>query len=145
MTAQEFWDVEGRNWTRFSEFRDGEPPKEINGIPFPTCEFMAGSTAWMRTISQDLRDLGVEDEAELFTTDILSAFWLYEPFHPLHKGAPWYYGDLSGIENADYVVVPKCGFAERIRQIIINDLVESDLTFETVADTPRLALFRIAQ
>lgn len=141
MMAQQFEDDPGDNWARFSFALDREPPTEINGIPFPQCEFLAGSTAWLRTIGEDLIALGVEPGSALFTTDVLASFWFYEPFSPLQGGAPWYYGDLSGIENADYVVVPKCGFAERVRQIIISDIANSGLDFETFADTERVAVF----
>ena len=145
MLAETFLDDPGDPWDPLARVLDRPPSTAIEGIPFPNCEFLAGSVAFLTILGQDLRDLGVEEGATLFTSDILSAFWLYQPFQPLPQGAPWYYGELSGIENADYVVVPKCGFAERVRQIIILELATSDLTFETVAETDRLALFRVVQ
>ena len=145
MKVQSYLDNPGDPWDPLAGVLNRQPPTEIQGIAFPSCEFLAGSVAFLRTLSQDLRDLGVEEGASFFTTDILSAFWLYEPFRPLPEGAPWYYGELSGIGNADYVVVPKCGFAERVRQIMILELATSGLGFETVAETDRLALFRVSQ
>ena len=145
LKAETFLDDPGDAWDGFAEMLDREAPTEIQGIPFPTCEFLAGSVNFLRTLGQDLKAIGVEDGATIFTADILSAIWLFEPFAPLPQGAPWYYGDLSGVGNADYIVVPKCGYAERVRQIIIQDLVGSGLDLEVVAETERLALFRPAQ
>ena len=142
MKAESHFDDPGGSWTQFSDLLDKPEPLAINGISFSACEFRAGSVGWLRTIGADLRDIGVEEGSALFTADILSFFWLYEAYRPLMNGAPWYYGELSGIENADYIVVPKCGFAGRARQIIISDIVEFDLSLETIADTNRVAVFR---
>ncbi|MXQ08731.1 hypothetical protein GQ651_12815 [Alphaproteobacteria bacterium GH1-50] len=145
MKAEQFLDAPGKPWDRYADLMEMPEPTEIAGIPFPNCEFLAGSVNWLRTISTDLRNMGVEEGASLFTADILSAFWLYEPFRPLQNGAPWYYGELSGIGNADYVVVPKCGFAERVRQIIIFELSEAPFDYQVVGENERVALFRIVR
>ena len=82
---------------------------------------------------------------QLFVADLLVAFWLFGPYEPLQGGAPWYYGNLSGLENADYLVVPKCGFVPEARNIIIDELNASDIPLSTVADTELLALFAVGQ
>ena len=64
-------------------------------------------------------------------------------FAPPENGAPWYYGDLSGLDNSDYVLIPKCGFVGRVRSVMIDDLNASDRDFELVRDNDLYALFSV--
>ncbi|MDD9977951.1 MAG: hypothetical protein OXQ30_09510 [Boseongicola sp.] len=79
----------------------------------------------------------------MFTTDILTAFWLFGPFDPLQDGAPWYYGDLSGIENANYVLVPKCSFVDRVFGIMLDELNAADLDLVLVRNNELYALYQV--
>lgn len=143
MLAQTFFDDPGDPWDANADLLDRKAPREIGGIAFPHCEFMAGSVNWFRQLAADLESIGVPESSQLFTTDILGAFWLHGPYEPLKNGAPWYYANLSGIENADYLIVPKCGFAERVRQIIIQDVIDAEIEVDLVGQTERVAVFAL--
>ena len=65
------------------------------------------------------------------------------PLEPLQNGAPWYYGNLSGIENADYVLVPKCNFVARVYGIMLSELEDAKLPMTLVRNNELYALFSL--
>lgn len=143
MTAQVHLDTPGSVWAPYAQVVERPPAPVVGGVSIPHCEILAGTNAWFTEITDDLVAAGIPENSQLFTTDILTAFWLFGPFAPLEKGAPWYYGDLSGIENADYVLVPKCSFVARVQGIMIAELNAADLTLELERDNELYALFSI--
>ena len=62
----------------------------------------------MRDVAADLRAAGLDDDARIFTTDTFGSIWMFGGFPALPGGAPWSYGELSGFDNANYVLVPSC-------------------------------------
>ena len=145
MNADVRLDLPGTIWAKYASKAGREPGLEFQGIAFPQCELAAGSVAWFTEISADLAAAGVPAGSQLFPADNLAAFWLFGPFAPLEKGAPWYYGGLSGVENADYVLIPKCPFVDRHRRIIVDELKEAGTPLTLVRETPDYALFATAQ
>lgn len=143
MTAQVHLDAVSPVWAKYSEDAGREPPLIVGGIELPDCELMAGSQAFFVEIAGDLQAAGIPDDSQFFTADILTAFWLFGPYAPLEGGAPWYYGKLSGLENADYVLVPKCSFISRIRRIMVEDLAAAGVELTPVGDNELYALFTI--
>ena len=55
-------------------------------------------------------------------TDLFSLYWAFGDFKPVKGAAPWYYGGLSGVENADYLVVPMCPGQAMIRDEMLKNL-----------------------
>ena len=143
LTAQVDMDRRIPALSRYSEIVEREPLSEIGGVTLPQCEWMAGPLAYFEVISADLVANGVPEGSQLFTTDILSAFHLFGPFEPLERGAPWYYGNLTGLENADYVLIPKCTFVDRYRRVMIDELLQSDAKLDLVLDNDIYALFTV--
>lgn len=143
MTAEVHLDETSPVWSKYSADAEREPPLEIGGIAFPHCEFLAGAQAFFVEIAADLENAGIPDGSQFFTTDILTAFWLFGPFEPLEKSAPWYYAELSGLENADYVLVPKCSFVSRVHRIMIEELKAANVPLRPVRDNELYALFAI--
>ncbi len=143
MTAQVFKDQEPGPWAKYEERVEREPQPVFQGVTFPNCEWMAGSRAFFDEIAADLGDAGIPDGARLFTTDILIAFWMFGPYAAPKNGAPWYYGAMSGLESTDYVLIPKCGFVNRVRSVMIDDLENSGRTFDLVRDNTLYALFAV--
>lgn len=143
MTAQVFKDQEPGPWEQYEGIVERSPAPEFEGITFPNCEWMAGSRGFFDVLSDDLSRAGIPDGSRLFTTDILAAFWLFGPYMAPEGSAPWYYGDLSGLENSDYVLIPKCGFVTRVRGIMIEDLAASEFDFSLVRDNALYALFEV--
>ena len=68
---------------------------------------------------------------------------MFGPFDTLEGGAPWYYGGLTGLENADYVLIPKCSFVARVRGIMVEDLQTANATYDLVRDNALYALFAV--
>ncbi len=143
MTAQVDLDRELEEWAAYQEVVERAPLYEFEGVTIPQCEWMAGSRAYFERLSTELKADGVVPGSQLFVSDILSAFWLFGDFDVLEGGAPWYYGGLTGLENADYVVIPKCSFVSRVRGIMIEDLQASGAGFDLVRDNALYALFSV--
>lgn len=130
-------------WEKYREPAGREDILEIGGVRFPMCELAAGSHAYMNEVADQLTADGVPPGSQLFSTGLLSAYWLYGDFEPLEHGAPWYYGDLTGLENADYLVIPKCVFVERVRRLVIAELLEAQIPLTLVQDNELYALFTL--
>ena len=145
MTAQVHLDVEGSVWAPQREAAGRAPLPELGGIGFPHCELQAGTLAFFEEIAADLADLRTAGPMQLFTTDILSAFWVFGVGEPLQNGAPWYYGDLTGIENATHVLVPKCTFVSRVHGIMLGELAAADLDLTPVRNTEAYVLYEISR
>lgn len=144
ITAEVYLDEDSLVWSKYSEDAGREPRLEIGGVAIPHCEFLAGSRAFFVEIAADLDRAGIPEGSQFFTTDILTAFWLFGPYEPLSEGAPWYYAELSGLENADYVLVPKCSFVSRVHRIMIDELKAANVQLELVRDNELYALFAIS-
>lgn len=143
MTALVHLDREDPNWARFQTIADRGPLSEFEGITFPYCEWASGSRAYLERVAEELVRDGVTQDAQVLFADSLAGLWLFGPFKPLKGGAPWYYGGLTGLENADYLVIPKCSFVAGLRGIMIEELKSSDYTFSLNRDSELYALFAV--
>lgn len=143
MTAQVFRDREPGPWARYAEVVGRPEEQEFGGVAFPHCEWMAGSRALFEVLSADLERSGIPSGSRLFTADILAALWLFGPWEPTEQAAPWYYGGLTGVQNADFILIPKCAFVGRIRQVVIDELNASGPAVTLERDTDLYALFRV--
>ncbi len=141
MTAIVHQDRMDPNWARYSVMASRDPLVEFEGATFPFCEWAAGSRAYMERVAEDLRDDGLNADSQFLLADGLSGLWMFGPFKPLEDGAPWYYGGLTGLENADYLVVPKCVFVAALRDIIINELKAAKVEVSLIRDTDLYALY----
>lgn len=143
MTAEVYLDQTSPVWAKYATDAGREPELTIGGLTLVQCGLFAGSRAFLVEIAADLKNAGIPAGSQFFTTDSLTVFWLFGPFEPLEKGAPWYYGGLSGLENADYVLVPKCSFVSAYRRIIVEDLKAANVSLDLVRDTELYALFNV--
>ncbi len=143
MTAQVFQDQAPGPWAKYAAEISRPPVTVFEGVTFPSCEWMAGSRAMLETLGNDLTAAGLEPGSRLFTADLLATYWFFAPVSPPEGGAPWYYGGVSGLDNADYVLVPKCAFTSRVRNVILRDLAKSGAEFSLVRDNDLMALFRV--
>ena len=145
MTAQVYRDEEVGPWAKYAGEIGRRPTPEFQGVRFPHCEWMAGSRALLETLGADLAVAGLPEDARLFTADLIAAYWFFAPVSPPQGSAPWYYGKLTGLENTDYVMVPKCAFATGVRNIVLGEMEASDATFTLVRDNALMALFRVGE
>lgn len=109
-----------------NEISDINPDVEFQGITYPACLQELGLFGVLRDVGKDLRQFGLSGDAQIFTTDTFNAVWMFGGFTPLQDGAPWYYGGISGFENADYVLVPTCPITPRTFEATIDDLKAID-------------------
>ncbi|MFZ1727399.1 MAG: hypothetical protein WBO29_10475 [Albidovulum sp.] len=122
----------------FASYRDRakrEDEAVLNGEVLEECLLESGMAAWFEIVTADLEQAGYGG-AHLMGTDLFSAYWLFGDFRPVKGAAPWYYGGLSGVENADYLVVPVCPMATNIRSGMLKSLTEEGWALREVRRTP---------
>lgn len=95
---------------------------EWNGEVWPDCELAVGLPAWLETMAAELNATGLTEGKAVFFADVVQAQWLYGIGLPLPGGAPWFYGGLAGIENADLVLVPRCAIHTKARGMVLDAL-----------------------
>ncbi|MEM9425204.1 MAG: hypothetical protein AAGA06_00740 [Pseudomonadota bacterium] len=142
MTARVLFNVEPGPWSPYAETGVGEVV-EYDGIRFPECRWLAGTKGYFETHSADLLAAELPDGIRLFTADLMAAFWFFAPVTPPDGSAPWYYGGLTGLEDTEYVLVPKCAFSPPVRNIVLTEMETSPLEFTLVRDTELSAIYRV--
>lgn len=129
---------------RFATLEDEVAPEDIamfQGETLPRCAIEMGMAAWLALMAEDLRGSGLSAGKTVLTADLLSNFWLYGAFEPLPGGAPWNYGGLPGLENADYLLVPLCAVAPSERKAILADVEKTGVRWREARRTEMYALF----
>lgn len=134
-------DQPGTGLEQWKEEADRAEPAVLNGEALAECELMVGMTAWFTAAAQDLEAAGFGG-AKLFSADVFNSYPLFGDFPFLAGGAPWYYGGLSGLGRADYVIVPLCPIAPDVRANILEDLAERGVALTEVRRTPLYILLR---
>ena len=103
------------------EGRDAKPT--FMGDVFDTCSVELGLPRVMNTIAQDMQDAGLSQDKAVFAADLFSSYWLFSDLRPMEGGAPWYYGGVPGLKDADYVLVPVCPVVQDV-QVQIFELLD---------------------
>ena len=116
-----------------------KPLATLNGEPLPYCEQQTGIRAWFETVAKDLEDAGYAGK-KIMTTDLFSSFFLYGDFQPVPRAAPWNYGGLDGIDQADFIVVPLCAGTYEIRTSVLKALADAKYKLTEVRRTPLYVL-----
>ncbi|MDA8747231.1 hypothetical protein N9M66_03365 [Litoreibacter sp.] len=126
-----------------NEFADIVEDVEFQGITYPSCQQDTGVLGVLREVAADLRDYGLGDDARIFVTDLFGSLWAFGGFVPLQGGTPWYYGELPGFENSDYVLVPSCPITPPVFDAIIGKLNAMEgLELEELRRTELYTLYR---
>jgi len=128
----------------FSELAKRKKPSEWQGQVWPYCTTDVGFPNWYRTIASQLEDGGF-GSAKILMADILSPLSIFGQFPALQRGAPWYYGNLVGLPDADYVLVPFCPIADETRAAILKEMAEISVPTEEAQRTDLYVLYRIAR
>ncbi|HCP82633.1 MAG TPA: hypothetical protein DIT67_14075 [Octadecabacter sp.] len=110
------------------EKRDEQPT--FMGETIPNCTVEIGLPMIMETMVRDLEDAGLAEGRSLFAADLFSSHWLFGDLEPMEHGAPWYYGGLPGIEDADYLLVPLCPVAQDLQALILTTFEEREVQIE---------------
>jgi len=100
-------------------------------------------------LAEDFQKTGLLNGKHLFVADMFLSFWLYGDIAPLPQGAPWYYGGLSGFENANYLMVPLCPDEEKVRRKILQEIQEittrGDISLKEIRRTQLYILLEISR
>ncbi|MCK0142375.1 hypothetical protein [Aliiroseovarius sp. F20344] len=94
----------------------------FNGEDLTYCSLDVGMVGWFEGIANDIANWDGGEGASIFTADLISSYWLFADLSPLKRGAPWYYGELTGIENADYLLVPRCPLSAPTRKAVLDEI-----------------------
>lgn len=143
--------LDGPGWRLPPEESAGPEDKEnesgtlvtVNGEALAYCELNRGISAWLMSAARDLEENGYAGKG-VISADIFGAFWLFGDLRPVHRGAPWYYGKLPGIADADYVLIPTCPVSDRARRVFLQEIAKSDWALTEVRRTPLYILMEIS-
>ena len=131
------------------EYEGRDEPVTFMGDTLATCTVELGLPRIMDTIVRDLEDAGLAEGKSLFAADIFSSHWLFGALVPMDQGAPWYYGGVPGLKDADYLLVPLCPVAQDVQaQVleIVEGLVEVDkIALRELRRTDLYVLYRLTQ
>ncbi len=126
-------------------YEDREPKPTFLGEVFDTCSVELGLPRVMDVIAQDMQEAGLTTGKSVFAADLFSSYWLFSDLEPMEGGAPWYYGGVPGLKDADYVLVPICPVAQDVQvQIfeILDGLVDTGkIELEEIRRTDLYILF----
>ena len=113
---------ESEEFAYLNELAPQEDWPDLQGENLPVCLQELGLFGTMRAIVKDMEDKGLAEGKTVFAADTFGSHWLFGDLDPTKGGAPWYYGELTGFQNADYFLVPTCPTTPRAFRSILNDL-----------------------
>ena len=106
----------------------------------PECQFVSGWAGSFLTIAETLRDL----PGPAFITDSISPHWYLAGVEPVRGLALWNYGSVRGIENTDFVVVPKCALKPAFKREILREIDRSEEVLTPYLETEHATVYRRA-
>lgn len=138
-------DVAGTPAEEYADIEEKLEPAVFQGETLPVCSLELGMIGWFQAMADDLEAAGFGGpDKVVLTADLVSSIWLFGEFRPVPGGAPWYYGQLPGLESADYLLVPLCPATHDIRTDILADVDESGLGVTEVRRTKLYILYELS-
>lgn len=116
------------------------PAPEFLGEPLRNCR-TEPQAAYFASIVGDLAARDIALGARIFAADVYGPYWLFGNYARLRGGAPWYYDGLSGLSDADYVLVPTCPVLQGVRNLILRDL--ADIPLREVVESELYTLYAL--
>jgi hypothetical protein len=132
---------EGAEFASLNELAGRSLPPEINGREFPRCLLQLGLLTSMRAIAQDIEASGLARGKSIFTADTFGSYWLFGDIERTQNAAPWYYGRLSGFDEAELIVVPTCAITPRAVKSVIDDIAARGVGLREIRNTEFYTLF----
>jgi len=114
----------------------------LNGTKLDRCKQVAGYIGWMQRAVAQLEAVEEAVGRTILVTDLSDHVWLFGPFRPPAKMAPWYYGDDDGYEDVDYVLVPICPASIDFRRGKLERISELGWTLEEILRTDLFILVK---
>ena len=131
------------------QYPDRETPPSFMGTDLATCSVELGLPRVMDAIVQDMESAGLTAGKSLFAADIFSSHWLFGDLEPMDQGAPWYYGGVPGLKDADYLLLPLCPVAQDVQaQVleVIEGLIEVEkISVSEMRKTELYVLYEVTQ
>jgi hypothetical protein len=112
----------------------------IGDTEFPPCLLQLGLLTSMRSIAEDLKEQGIAAN-KIFTADTFGSFWMFGEDGPTRHAAPWYYGGLSGFDEATHVLIPICAITPRAVKSAINDIAARGVELREVRKTELYVIY----
>ncbi|MEP3346973.1 MAG: hypothetical protein ABJN34_10060 [Litoreibacter sp.] len=116
-------------------------PVEFQGEVMPACSQELGLIGVTKAIAKDLDEAGLSKGKAAFVADTFGNQWMFGGLEPTKGGAPWYYGKLTGYEDADYLLVPTCSTTPHAFRLILNDVTALGEQLTEVRRTELYILF----
>lgn len=138
------YDTADSPFARYRQLAEREEPATFRGETLPECQMEGGANPWFETVGADLEQAGYAG-AGVIGTDLFSAYWMFGDFRPVHGAAPWAYGGLPGIDDADYVLVPLCPMSPTLRAGMLAELENGPWTLSEVRRTDLYILLAVSR
>ena len=116
-----------------------DEPLRFQGSDLPNCTSVPTGN-YFASLAADLAARDLAQGQPVFIADIINPLWLFGDHPPLQGGAPWYYGGLRGLENAEFILFPVCPNSPGTRIEIVGEM--ADMPLVAVARTPLYTLYR---
>jgi hypothetical protein len=107
----------------------------------PECNLVNGWAGHLIEMAEDLRTL----PGPAFVADSIAPHWYLVGADPLPGAALWNYGSVRGLENATFVVVPKCATKPDYKREILREIERSGVTLTPFRETERSVIYRKAR
>lgn len=118
-------------------------PVEFAGESFGECTGQSALIGIYQHFARDMQELGLQDR-KIAVADVVNPLWLFGAGARLPGLAPWYYGGPSGLDQAEYVLVPRCPFKGDSRKQMLEEFTKLGWHFDLTARMPHYLLFKRA-
>jgi len=132
---------EGEEFASLNEKAAHLAPAVFEGETLPACGQVLGLIGASRAIAADLERAGFAG-ATVYVADTFSSLWMFGDLTAVRGAAPWYYGRLTGYENAQYLLVPRCPVTPAAFRSILGDVTAQGGALEEARRTELYTLYR---
>ncbi|MCF6271865.1 MAG: hypothetical protein L3J37_01555 [Rhodobacteraceae bacterium] len=120
-------------------------PLVIDGIGFPECRGAATAIPIPLAMAKEVAGLEFTRDRPVLTADLLNSSWLLADVTRVKGAAPWYYGDNSGFEDAEFLLVPVCPLNVDMRRQMVSNFEEAGYTLKAAYSSELMGLFEIVK
>jgi hypothetical protein len=123
----------------------GEPAEALDfaGEEFVDCSAQAGLIGMYQQMARDMEAKGLSDRRVL-VADVVNPLWLFGSGARLPGLAPWYYGGPRGLDQAEFLVVPRCPYKTDSRKAMTGEIEGSGREARLEASEPHYLLFSLS-
>lgn len=106
------------------------------------CKLASGAVGHMREMAARLEAEGHGGKG-VYVAGLFNTFWLFGDFPPLKGGAPWYYGGLPGIGEAELLVLPECSFGARYKELAMREISARGIGTQAIHSDELMTVYRL--